>query len=319
MAFFSPTRMAAVMVKEFRQMRRDRVTFAIMIGIPIMQLIIFGYAINFDPKGLPTAITYAETSDHTRELMAALRNSGYFEIIAPKVTEAEAARMLDRGEVQFVFSFPSDFERALFRGESPSILLQVDATDPVAAGSALGAVTTIVPTLFGGASSPRATLTVHRLYNPESVTRYNIVPGLLGVVLTMTMVLVTGVAMTRERERGTMENLLSTPVRPLEVMIGKIIPYIIVGYIQAGLILFLAWLIFNVPMMGSIALLLTVSFIFIAANLSVGITFSTVARNQLQAVQMAFFFFLPSLLLSGFMFPFRGCPNGRSGSARFCR
>lgn len=317
---FSLARFYAVILKEFIQMRRDRLTFAIMIGIPVVQLIIFGYAINFDPKGLPTAVAATEQSVFTRDMMAAMKNSGYFKIVAVSSSEREARRLLDIGAVQFIASFPPRFARDLLRGEKPAMLLEADATDPVAAANAIGAMSVLARnalerdlprSLFENLrpSDGAMRLIVHPRYNPEGITRYNIVPGLMGVVLTMTMVLVTGVAMTRERERGTMENLLSTPVRPVEVMLGKIVPYIMVGYVQVALILVVAKLLFNVPMIGSVWVLLLVTLLFIAANLSVGFTFSTIARNQLQAVQMAFFFFLPSIMLSGFMFPFRGMPE----------
>jgi ABC-2 type transport system permease protein len=306
-------------VKEFIQMRRDRMTFGMMIGVPLMQLILFGFAINADPKHLPTAVRCADPGVHARTLVWALRNSGYFRVVQELPTEAEAEAVLERGDVQFVLHIPADFSWRLERGERPALLLEADATDPVATGNALAAVQVLVGTVLErdlkgplarlhGVPGP-VELRVHRKYNPEGITRYNIVPGLMGVVLTMTMVMITAVAVTRERERGTMENLLSTPMRPFEVILGKIVPYIAVGYIQITLILLAARFIFQVPMVGSLVLLYVVALFFIGANLAVGITFSTVARNQLQAVQSSFFFFLPSLLLSGFMFPFRGMPD----------
>ncbi|ALG66665.1 ABC transporter permease [Beggiatoa leptomitoformis] len=316
---FTLHRWWAIVVKEFIQMRRDRLTFGMIIGIPLLQLTLFGFAINSDPKSLPTAILQADHSPHARTLLNAIRYSGYFQVVSTPETEAELATLLRQGEIQFALIIPPNFSRDLVRGERPVVLLQADATDPAATSNALAALTAIVQTSldrdFQGAlgflhsQSPAVELRTHRLYNPEGITQYNIVPGLMGVVLTMTMVMITALAITRERERGTMENLLAMPVRPLEVMMGKIVPYIMIGYIQVALILLAARLLFNVPMLGSIWLLLIVSMIFIAANLAVGITYSTIARNQLQAMQMAFFFFLPSLLLSGFMFPFRGMPN----------
>jgi len=251
--------------------------------------------------------------------VAGLQHSRYFAFVHEVATEAEAARLLELGEVQFVLNIPEDFSRQLMRGERPAVLVQADATDPGATGGALAAVQQLTNTVFDRElQGPLAHLRgqpgpvefrLHRLYNPEIITQYNIVPGLMGVVLTMTMVIITALAITRERERGTMENLLATPARPLEVMTGKILPYIIVGYVQVTLILLAAKFLFAVPMVGSLVLLYLVAFLFIAANLAMGITFSTLAQNQLQAVQMAFFFFLPSLLLSGFMFPFRGMPE----------
>lgn len=300
-------------------MRRDRVTFGMMVGIPLMQLMLFGFAINSDPRHLPTAIRSADDGPFTRTLVAAMQHSEYFKIVRTTTSEAETQRLLRLGEVQFVVNIPVDFSRQLLRGERPAILVEADATDPAAVGPAITALRAIADTVLdrdlkGPLTALRSVggpieLRMHAHYNPENITQYNVVPGLLGVVLTMTMVVITALAITRERERGTMENLLATPVRPFEVMLGKIIPYIVVGYIQLTLILLAARYIFHVPLVGSLTLLYVVSFLFIAANLAMGITFSTLAKNQLQAVQMAFFFFLPSILLSGFMFPFRGMPE----------
>ena len=316
---FSPARFWAIVVKEFVQMRRDRLTFGMMIGIPLIQLILFGFAINSDPRHLPAAVLLADQGPQGRTLLQAIRNTDYFDFVRQVTTEAEAREVLARGEVQFVISIPENFSRDLLRGDRPIILVEADATDPAATSNALGSLNVLLTAALrndlkgplahlAGGEGP-VELRVHALYNPEAITQYNIVPGLLGVVLTMTMVVITSLAITRESERGTMENLLSMPTRPLEVMVGKLIPYILVGYVQLGLILLAAWSFFQVPMVGSLALLLAVALAFIAANLAVGITFSTVARNQLQAMQMSFFFFLPSLLLSGFMFPFRGMPR----------
>ncbi len=315
---FSPARLGAMVVKEFTQMRRDRLTFGMMLGIPLLQLILFGFAINSDPKHLPTAVLLADRGPFGRSVLNALQNSSYFKFVREVRTEQEAEAVLARGEVQFLLNIPENFSRNLLRGDKPALLMEADATDPAATGNALGALqvlgTTALqndlkgPLEFLAATNGPIDLRIHARYNPEAITQYNIVPGLMGVVLTMTMVMITGLAITRERERGTMENLLSMPTRPLEVLTGKIVPYILVGYIQVGLILLAARLLFHVPMAGSLGLLLLAAFVFIAANLAMGITFSTVAKNQLQAMQMAFFFFLPSLLLSGFMFPFRGMP-----------
>ena len=312
-------RLWAVVLKEFIQMKRDRVTFGMMVGIPLMQLMMFGFAINSDPRHLPSAVHLADTGPCARTLVQALRTSDYFQIVHESGSEAESQRLLQLGEVQFVINIPIDFTRRLLRGERPTVLIEADASDPAATGPALNAVAQLANTVFNrdlpGPLAPLQALNgpvdfrIHAHYNPENITQYNVVPGLMGVVLTMTMVIITGLAITRERERGTMENLLATPVRPFEVMAGKILPYIAVGYIQVSLILVAARFIFHVPMVGSLPLLYAVALLFIAANLAVGITFSTLAKNQLQAVQMAFFFFLPSILLSGFMFPFRGMPN----------
>ncbi|MFN7087724.1 MAG: ABC transporter permease [Burkholderiales bacterium] len=316
---FSWTRLWAVMVKEFVQMRRDRLTFAMMVMIPIMQLILFGFAINADPKALPTAVLSADNSVFARSFTSALENSGYFRIVRVLHSASELERVLAAGEVQFVVSIPENFSRKLVRGERPVLLLEADASDPAATSNALAALLTLnqgalARDLQGSLSHlqnqpPPFEVRVHRRYNPEGITQYNIVPGLIGTILTMTMVMMTALAMTRERERGTMENLLATPVRPIEVMAGKILPYIAVGYVQVTVILAAARLLFDVPMVGSLALLSVALILFIAANLAVGFTFSTLAKNQLQAMQMAFFFFLPSILLSGFMFPFRGMPQ----------
>ena len=319
MSLFSWHRFVAVLAKEFVQMRRDRLTFAMMVGIPIIQLILFGFAINSDPKALPTAVLAADNSIFSRSFVRAMENSGYFRVVRQLTSEAEAGRVLTEGQVQFVLTIPENFARKLVRGERPVLLLEADATDPAATSNALAALmnlnqTALTRDLAGGLAHlqnglPPYEVRVHRRYNPEGVTQYNIVPGLIGVILTMTMVMMTSLAMTRERERGTMENLLATPVRPGEVMAGKIIPYIIVGYVQVAIILLAAKLLFAVPVVGSLALLSLVLVLFMAANLAVGFTFSTLAKNQMQAMQMTFFFFLPSMLLSGFMFPFRGMPE----------
>lgn len=315
---FSWARVLAIIVKEFQQMLRDRLTFAMAIGVPVMQLVLFGYAINNDPKGLPTVLVAQDSGPLARSLLAAVQNTGYFRIVAQTAGEAEAERLLEVGDVQFVIVIPPDFSQRTVRGEKPAVLVAVDATDPSAASNAISALGQITSTaLAHDLSGPLAglqpreppfELRIHRRYNPEGLTRYNIVPGLIGTILTMTMVMLTSLAMTRERERGTMENLLATPVRPLEVMLGKIAPYVMIGYVQLGVIILAAVLLFEVPIVGSLALLMGVIGLFMLANLGVGFTFSTLATNQLQAMQMTFFFFLPSMLLSGFMFPFRGMP-----------
>ncbi len=315
---FSWRRMLAIFVKEFQQMMRDRLTFAMAVGIPILQLVLFGYAINADPKGLPTAVVSAGNSAMTRSLVAALQNTGYFRLVHTGTSEGEGDALLQSGQVQFMIVIPPDFSRQLVRGEHPAILVAVDATDPSASGNALAALNAVVtqalrhdltgPLRALQSQAPAFELRIHKRYNPEGLSRYNIVPGLIGTILTMTMVMLTGLGMTRERERGTMENLLATPVRPAEVMVGKILPYVVIGYVQLGVIMLAAFVLFDVPMQGSFALLMAMIGVFIVANLGVGFTFSTIARNQLQAVQMTFFFFLPSMLLSGFMFPFRGMP-----------
>ena len=312
-------RWLGIILKEFIQLRRDRLTFGMIIGIPVLQLLLFGFAINTDPKHLPTAVLAQDDSPYARRIVAAMVNSGYFSIGGEAKSEADVEELMAHGKAQFVLTIPADFSRKLMRGETPHLLLEADASDPTAVNNAVSAMQVIVATALSrdlsgalAARLPRAgplDLRVHRRYNPEGITAYNIVPGLLGTILTMTMVLMTGLAITRERERGTFENLLATPARPLEVMTGKIVPYIMIGLIQVTLILLAARFIFDVPMLGNLFLLYCVVSLFVAANLTVGITFSSIARNQLQAMQMTFFFFLPSILLSGFMFPFRGMPE----------
>ena len=312
---FSFERWLGILLKEFIQLKRDRLTFGMIVGIPIMQLVLFGYAINADPKQLPTAVVMADPGPFARSYVAALQNSDYFRIVG-SVDERQADELLERGQVQFVVTFPPGFNRDLVGGNVPVLLVEADATDPMAANGAIAVLARLGAEVFAPdlpglqrPSTPAVELRAHRRYNPEGLTSYNIVPGLMGVILTLTMVLMTGLAMTRERERGTFENLLATPATPLEVMTGKIVPYILIGLIQVTLILVAARWLFDVPMHGSLLLLYAVVLLFICANLTLGITFSSIARNQLQAMQMTIFFFMPSLLLSGFMFPFRGMPD----------
>ncbi|WP_108682587.1 ABC transporter permease [Methyloceanibacter sp. wino2] len=312
-------RVWAMVVKEFVQMRRDRMTFATMLFIPILQLTLFGYAINTDPKHLPTAVLTRDDGPLTRAVLAAMKNSDYFEFKRQVRDSAELDALLRSGTVQFAVEIPASFERDVRRGDHPSLLVIADATDPVATGTAIAAVQGLIDTALRRelrgpdeaveARAPPFTLTLQRRYNPEGLTQYNIVPGLLGVVLTMTMMMFTALAVTREIERGTMESLLAMPIRPVEIMIGKIAPFVLVGFVQMTIIIGAASFLFDVPIRGSIGLLVLLSTLFAAANLAVGYTFSTIAQNQLQAVQMTFFFFLPNILLSGFMFPFRGMPQ----------
>jgi ABC-2 type transport system permease protein len=319
MKAFSLARWWSMVTKEFLQLRRDRITFGMIVGIPIIQLTLFGYAINTDPRHMPTAVIAADASDLTRSVVSAMRVSEYFDVVGELPDEEAGRAALARGQAQFVLSIPAGFTRALLRGERPSLLLQADASDPTATGAALAAVTPLVqqvakrelvgPLAPLAAAPPPFDVRVHRLYNPESLTQYNIVPGLMGVILTMTMVMMTGLAITRERERGTMENMLAMPLSPLEVMTGKILPYIAIGLIQASIILLAARWVFGVPFVGNVLTLYLAALLFIAANLTVGITVSSLAANQLQAMQLTFFYFLPNMLLSGFMFPFRGMPE----------
>jgi ABC-2 type transport system permease protein len=312
-------RLWAMMVKEARQLRRDRLTFGMMFGIPIAQLVLFGFAINTDPKGLPAAILAYDHSHLSRAIISSVGTTGYFAFVREPQTEAEANALLQRGDVQFVLTIPNDLTRRVVRGEEASVLIEADATDPATIGPALAAVNAAVSqTLareFHGVLARHKTpaqaveVRLHRRYNPEGITRFNIVPGLLGIILTMTMVMMTALAVTREYERGTMENLLAMPVRPIEVMFGKIAPYIVIGTLQVAVVLVAAKLLFGVPFEGTPLLFGAATVLFITVNLAVGFTFSTIAQNQLQAVQMSFFFLMPAILLSGFAFPFRGMPG----------
>jgi ABC-2 type transport system permease protein len=307
-------RTRAMLIKEFIQLKRDRVSFAMIVVLPLMQLLLFGYAINTTPRNLPTAVLLQENSDLGRSVLKALENTKYFKVTRQLHDEDEFDRVLASGEVLFAIEIPRNFERAVRRGERPAILVAADATDPVAAGSAVSAVSQIVQTALlhdRGLPDPGAPLfevRTHARYNPAAATQLNIVPGLVGTILTMTMLIFTALSVTREIERGTMESLLSMPITPIEIMIGKIIPYVIVGFVQAALIIGIGIGLFGVPILGSLTLLALLSTLFIAANLAIGYTFSTIAQNQLQAMQMSMMFFLPNILLSGFMFPFAGMP-----------
>ena len=317
-AGLSFARIVAVLRKELVQLRRDRLTFAMLIGVPIMQLILFGYAINSDPKHLPAAVVALDQGPLVRSIVRAAENTGYFHVVEV-ADEREAERMIARGDVQFALVFPSDFTARVLRGERPAMAVYADATDPSATGAAVAALQDLPRiALRHDLRGPLAQLNpgaapfevrVHKRYNPEGLTNYNVVPGLMGVILTMTLVMMTAMAMTRERERGTLENLLATPVRPIEVMIGKILPYVGIGYVQVLIVFAAARLLFKVPMFGNFVLLSAAIVLFIVATLGVGFTFSTIARSQMQSMQMTMFFFLPNILLSGFMFPFRGMPR----------
>ena len=312
-------RLMAIIIKEVQQLRRDRLTFAMMFGVPIMQLLLFGYAIDTDPHHLPTAVIAADDSAVTRTAIAALQSTGYMTVTHRPASQAEASRLLQSGEVQFVVTIPSDFTRRLVRGERAQILIDADATDPLAAANPLAAVQPaldqalgrdLVGPLAGLRGKPGAVeVVIQRRYNPEGKARLNIVPGLLAVILTMTMVMMTALAVTRERERGTMENLLAMPVRPIEVMIGKILPHVAIGAIQVIVILAVSRVLFDVAIEGDPGLLGLGTALFITVNLAIGFTISTVTQNQLQAMQASVFTLLPSILLSGFMFPFRGMPQ----------
>ncbi|MGA0565477.1 ABC transporter permease [Ancylobacter sp. VNQ12] len=317
-------RVGAMMRKEFLQLLRDRVSFATMIMIPLTQLILFGYAINTTPRHLPTAVLAYENTSLTRSILAAIENTKYFSITHHPASATEAEHLMRAGDVLFVVEIPAGFERAMRRGESPAMLVAADATDPVASGSALATLRSLVDAAVkrerfaveGGprgsgqeAAPPPFEIITHARYNPAAVTQLNIVPGLLGTILTMTMLIFTALSVTREIERGTMETLLAMPIRPVEVMLGKIAPYVLVGAGQAAMIIIAGIFLFQVPVVGSLGLLTALTTLFIVTNLSIGYTFSTLAQNQLQAVQMTFMYFLPNILLSGFMFPFDGMPR----------
>ncbi|ESQ83318.1 mannose-1-phosphate guanyltransferase [Asticcacaulis sp. AC466] len=312
-------RILAILTKEFIQMRRDRLTFGMMIVVPVVQLALFGFAINSDPRHLPTLLYLEDNSAIVRSLTAGLQNSTYFDITGQVSTAEAATRALQSGDAAFVVTVPAGFTRAMLRGDRPQLLIEADASDPSAASNAVAMLDQIATSAlkqdlkgeWAGLAQgpPPVDIVVHRMYNPEGISQYNIVPGLLGVILTMTMIMITSIAMTRETERGNMENLLAMPARPWEVMAGKITPYVGVGLIQTGIVLLAAYYIFHVPFVGSPWIMALGVGLFIIANLAVGFTFSTIARSQMQAMQMTFFFFLPSILLSGFMFPFRGMPG----------
>jgi ABC-2 type transport system permease protein len=308
-------RTVAMLIKEFIQLRRDRVSFGMIVGIPLMQLMLFGYAINTTPRDLPTAVLMQETSDLGRSLLKALENTRYFKITHLIHDEKEFDELLQSGKVLFAIEMPRGFERALRRGDKPALLVAADATDPVASGSALSALGPLVEKALQNDHSlpetgkPLFEVRTHARYNPAGETSLNIVPGLVGTILTMTMLIFTALSVTREVERGTMEALLAMPITPVEIMLGKIIPYVMVGFVQASIIIGVGIGLFGVPLLGNLFLLAVLSTLFITTNLAVGYSFSTVAQNQLQAMQMSMMYFLPNILLSGFMFPFAGMPR----------
>ncbi|MCY0147507.1 ABC transporter permease [Hoeflea sp. G2-23] len=317
--FFSLRRLMAVIAKETIQMRRDRITFAMMLGVPLLQLVLFGFAINNDPKGLPAALVTTSQDHYSRAMISAMENTGYYRFDHVVASAEEADRLIQSGAVSFIVTIPSDFARRVQRGDHPQILIEADATDPSVASGAISTLGTVAAqallreqsaeALAARQSTAALEVVVHRLYNPEGITQYNIVPGLLGVILQLTMVMMTSMALTREVERGTMENLLAMPISPMEIMLGKVLPYLAVGGVQVVVVLAAAKFLFNVPFVGSLTLLLASILVFVLALVLLGYAFSTVARTQMQAMQLTFFFFLPSLLLSGFMFPYRGMPG----------
>jgi len=315
--FFSLTRLMALLAKELIQMRRDRITFGMMLGLPIIQLVLFGFAINNDPKGLPAALVTTSQDRFTRAIVTALEVTGYYRF--KYVTGAqEAEALIENGSVIFIVTIPSDFAQRVLKKDHPQILIEADATDPSVASGAISTLGKVASqallrelgneTQAAKLATQQLEVVTHQRFNPEGVTQYNIVPGLLGVILTMTMTMMTSMALTREIERGTMENLLAMPASPIEIMLGKVVPYLMVGAVQVVVVLFAARLLFHIPFIGSMSLLLTGIFIFVSSLVLLGYTISTFAKTQMQAMQLTFFYFLPSLLLSGFMFPFRGMP-----------
>ncbi len=316
---FSSGRFVAILMKEFIQMRRDRMTFAMMIAIPIMQLMLFGFAINSDPRHLPTLVEIHDSGPFARAFLAAMQTSTYFDIRGTVANASEADHALKSGDASFIVTIPEDFERAIIRGDRPALLVAADASDPSASGAAAGALPVLAanaidalatgPLAYLAGNPPAFDVIAHKRYNPAAKTSYNIVPGLLAVIISMTMVMITAIAIVRESERGTMETLLSTPARAPEVMLGKITPYVLIGYVQTCVFFILAFWVFSVPFVGPILPFLIGLNIFILVNLALGFLFSTVAKNQMQAMQMSFFYMLPSILLSGFMFPFAAMPG----------
>lgn len=316
---FSFARLGALLIKEFIQMRRDRITFAMMLGVPLLQLVLFGFAINNDPKSLPTALVAISNDQYTRAMASALQMTGYYHFDFVAQSAAEAEELMAKGAVSFVVTIPADFARRVERGDNPQILIEADATDPSAASGAVSTLSKVASQALlraqgmqaAAAESARGQLqvVVHQRYNPEGISQYNIVPGLLGVILQMTMVMMTAMALTRETERGTMENLLAMPSSPAEIMLGKVLPFLVVGAVQVAVVLTAAKLLFSIPFVGSLTLLLSAVLVFVLALVLLGYTISTMAGSQMQAMQLTFFFFLPSLLLSGFMFPYRGMPG----------
>lgn len=316
-SIFSLQRLFAMLIKEFIQMRRDRITFAMMLGIPLIQLVLFGYAINNDPRGLPTALVSLANDPYSRAAITALENSQYFKFTATGLSPSEARTLMRKGDVTFVVTIPSDFAKHAEAGR-PNALIEADATDPAASGAAVASAPVIIERAVASVKQKnpslkqdllRSSTIIHRKYNPEGITQFNIVPGLLGVILQLTLVMMTSISLTRETERGTMENLLAMPASPFEIMCGKVLPYLVVGAVQVAVVLIAGRILFHIPFQGGLTLLIGAILVFVVALILLGYFISTIARTQMQAMQMTFFFFLPSLLLSGFMFPYAGMPG----------
>jgi ABC-2 type transport system permease protein len=304
----SLSRLMAVMRKEVRQMRRDRLTFAMIVGIPLMQLLLFGYAINTDVRNLSTAIADEAQTHLSREFVARLNATQVTNIEYRVNTAMELERMIQAGDISIGVAIPADFDRRVGDGTRAAVHLLVDGSDPTIAG--IADALRNMPISLDTAAVPQqhALIEVRPYYNPERRTPINIIPGLIGVILMMTMMMFTAVAIVRERERGNLELLINTPVTSIELMVGKVVPYIAIGLVQLALILIAGGLLFDVPVRGSIVDLYLAASVYIAANLALGLFFSTAVKTQFQAMQMTFFLMLPSILLSGFVFPFDGMP-----------
>jgi ABC-2 type transport system permease protein len=296
-------RLFAIMVKELRQLRRDRMTLGMIVGIPVLQLLLFGYAINMDVRGLPAAVADEAQTAGSRALVQDLLATGVIAAAAPAQSPADLEDLLRAGRISVGIAIPRDYERRRIEGRE-SVQIMVDGSDTVVQASARQ----LAQIPLAGQVTAGQLVNVVSFYNPERRSAVNIVPGLIGVILTLTMVLFTSVAIVRERERGNMELLITTPVSSSELMIGKVLPYIAIGLVQTTVVLLLGVWIFQVPIRGALVSVYTAALLLIAANLSLGLLISTRAKSQFQAMQMTFFVFLPSILLSGFMFPFAGMP-----------
>jgi len=307
--------------KELLQLRRDRMTLAMMVALPLLQLLLFGYAINNDVRHMPTLVYDQDRSAASRDFAASMAATGFYDIRGHVGGYAEIERALRRGEARVALVVPPHYGEKLAAGKPAKLQLILDGSDPQTVASATNTATAMglarsselmlqkLSVSGSGLTTAPIELEPATWYNPEVRTAVYVVPGLIGVILTMTMVMLTAMAVARERERGTLEQLIVSPVKPVELVIGKIAPYVIIGYVQMTIILLAGRLIFRVPFLGSLPLLYALAFVFIAANLAVGLFFSTIARTQQQAMQMSFFFLLPNILLSGFMFPFEGIPK----------
>jgi len=313
------TRLLAIALKELRQLRRDRLTLAMMLALPILQLVLFGYAINTDVRHIPTVVFDQDRSAASRDLASRMQATGYYDLVGPVASYGDISRAIRAGRARVALVIPPDYGSKLAQSRDVTVQLIADGSDPQTVGSATNTLGTLVSARSEARLLQRLHITGQRTgvervsatiwYNPELRTAVFIVPGLVGVILTMTMVMLTAMAMARERERGTMEALIVSPARRLDIILGKIVPYIAIGYVQMALILLAGSVVFDVPILGSLPLLFALSLLFIAANLALGLLFSTLAHTQQQAMQMSFFFLLPNILLSGFMFPFEGMPR----------